>query len=461
MTRTIRPIARASVVLAAMAILGCATPKYTVRITSDPSPADVAVSTSGSDAYSIKTPATQVFEFEDGKVYSLSFSAEGYDTYIRSLSKGQLEVLPATGESDTKALHVALNKTKKLFDELTEIVIIFDPSERKYVGRRKVVRSYEEDVERTTGPVARIVDLGSTLRIGGLALSPDGERIVYAMAEVTMPDADNCPIASANLYAVSNKGGGIAPITDDQHVNLFPMFDGGGDKVFFVSDCFGGSTLVRKSAKERSGGLERVYEDTRGGQISEPSVTPSGLLVFDVVSAGAPRVKARLWTLGGAAQYPQQIGEGHQGRVSPDGSRLVTIGPDHNIWSMTTDGGERTQLTSKATEMLTEIVKKAPGWDPNILAEVYPPYSNPCWSPDGRFILYTSREGRDNSGEPNEDIWMMTSQGTNPTQLTTNGSADQRPVVSPDGKFIYFVSNRGASWAICRMEAPAEMKPAR
>lgn len=453
---------RLLVASAIVAAVGCTPPRYKVRITTTPTPADVTVSSAEEDNYVLRTPTAHVFEFApEGKSYNLTFSAEGYDTYVRSLTKGQLEVLPKTEESDTRALHVTLTKTKKPFEELDEIVIVFDPATHKYVGRRKVVRSYEEDVERTTGPVARIVDLGATLRIGGLALSPDGERLVYALAEVSRSDANNCPIASANLHLVSNKGGGIAPITDDQHVNLFPMFDVGGDKVFFVSDCFGGSTLVRKSAKERSGGLERVYEDTRAGQISEPSVSPTGLLVFDVVGQGAPRVKARLWSLGGPAQYPQQIGEGHQARVSPDGTRIVYIGPDHNIWSMKTDGGERTQLTSKALDMLNEAAKKAPSWDMNTLAEVYPPYSNPCWSPDGRYILYTSREGRDNSGEPNEDIWMMTSEGTNPTQLTTNGSTDQRPDVSPDGRFIYFVSNRGGSWAICRMEAPAILKPAR
>jgi Tol biopolymer transport system component len=87
------------------------------------------------------------------------------------------------------------------------------------------------------------------------------------------------------------------------------------------------------------------------------------------------------------------------------------------------------------------------------LLKYYPPYSFPCWDASGKRIAYTSMQGNDPTGRPNEDIWMIDENGNN-QQLTTNGSADRFPVFSPDGKWIYFFSNRGASWAIWRISAP-------
>jgi Tol biopolymer transport system component len=77
---------------------------------------------------------------------------------------------------------------------------------------------------------------------------------------------------------------------------------------------------------------------------------------------------------------------------------------------------------------------------------------HPCWSPDGGTLLYASDIGKDSNGKRNFDIWMMTADGASNTQLTTNGSTDLMPTYSPDGKYIYFLSNRGFFWDIWRME---------
>ena len=47
---------------------------------------------------------------------------------------------------------------------------------------------------------------------------------------------------------------------------------------------------------------------------------------------------------------------------------------------------------------------------------------------------------------------MMNADGSNPKQLTTNGSRDDHPIVSSDGKTIFFRSNRGLEWNIWVME---------
>ena len=76
----------------------------------------------------------------------------------------------------------------------------------------------------------------------------------------------------------------------------------------------------------------------------------------------------------------------------------------------------------------------------------------PSWSPDGKKIVFASNNGRDLKGRSNFDIWTMNADGSEVTQLTTNGSLDDHPVWDPKGKYIYFRSNRGGFLEIWRMD---------
>ncbi len=61
------------------------------------------------------------------------------------------------------------------------------------------------------------------------------------------------------------------------------------------------------------------------------------------------------------------------------------------------------------------------------------------WSPDGSSIVLASyRTG-------NAEIWLMTSEGGQATQLTHHEATDQHPVWSPDGSKIAFASTRAGN----------------
>jgi TolB protein len=68
----------------------------------------------------------------------------------------------------------------------------------------------------------------------------------------------------------------------------------------------------------------------------------------------------------------------------------------------------------------------------------------PAWSPTGAQIVFTS----DQAG--NFDIWVISSSGGTPTQITTDQAFDGGPGWSPDGSQIVFHSSRGESpdWGI-------------
>ena len=58
--------------------------------------------------------------------------------------------------------------------------------------------------------------------------------------------------------------------------------------------------------------------------------------------------------------------------------------------------------------------------------------TQPTWSPDGRFIAYSSNQ----SG--NFDIWVQALGGGRASRVTTDPSNDWQPDWSPDGNSIAF-----------------------
>lgn len=73
--------------------------------------------------------------------------------------------------------------------------------------------------------------------------------------------------------------------------------------------------------------------------------------------------------------------------------------------------------------------------------------TNPAWSPDGKQIAFTSDRGG------NLDIFVMNADGSHPTNLTNNAAEDGFACWSPDGKRIAFNSYRDGYEGLYTMNA--------
>ncbi|MEO8272715.1 MAG: hypothetical protein ABI620_01445 [Chloroflexota bacterium] len=114
---------------------------------------------------------------------------------------------------------------------------------------------------------------------------------------------------------------------------------------------------------------------------------------------------------------------------SPDGKRIAfagTVATDANTDIYVVDAS-----TGKNLVALTSCKGKAAGCSNDY----------PAWSPDGKLIVFIHQDDYVNEVGVNEQVWVMDADGGNQRALTTGTAIkDQLPNWSPDGKSIVYVS---------------------
>ncbi len=231
-------------------------------------------------------------------------------------------------------------------------------------------------------------------------LSPDGSQIVYS--------------GWPGLYLYDLTDHSIQQITQEER-DSSPRWSPDGRSIIFVNSRNFFSALFRYDLA--SG--ER-YSLTDYQNDLEPDWSPDGERVVFTTSRDGFQ---ELYTMRADGTDLKRLTNNTglndlRARYSPDGQRIAymtnySVGDGTGeIWVMNADGSQPRRMTNNDTDD-----------------------SQPIWSPNGRYLVFTGRTAATSS-----DLFVYDFQMETLRQITALPTVDGNPVWSPDGEWIAFVS---------------------
>jgi TolB protein len=216
------------------------------------------------------------------------------------------------------------------------------------------------------------------------------------------------------IYTQSIDGQELFKLTDNQTINLFPIWDRSSHELLYLSYKSGDSMLYLAN-------LDRRVETRIGsqrGRVIGGAISPDGKRIVAAIERNG-FTNLHLLDRDGRELRPltetQAINVGPA--FSPDG-RLVAFTSDRSgtpqIWVMPLDGGAARRLTYSGNYNTT-----------------------PAFSPKGDRIAFQSRQGG------GFEIYAIPVGGGQAARMTDGTGSNRSPTWSPDGRYIAFSSNRG------------------
>jgi hypothetical protein len=368
------------------------------------------------------TPLTKELVFDDAnQPFEVTLRKEGFKDALTNLAYAPLSRTDYT---------VKLDKVEAIPMELISVEPQHTDTGVKLVLTRKPTLAYLEVIERSpnVASVTRVTaNEDKDLNIGPPVMSPAEGVVLFA--EI-VEEENKSWYSNIQKQRVGELG--KTRLTYGKWHDMFPAFTPDGKKAIFSSNRTSSNPTLWQVGVDIQIGLTKLTY-TQAEDYS-PSVAPGDkMVVFASNPPGAD--EPQIWIFSRDSNLLTQLREGESPQVSPDSKRIMFIRQDklskrHQLWVMSSDGAEETQLSQNT--------------DYDIM--------DPRWSPDGKWIVYASNEGFDSQKLRNFDVWMMSSNGSKRTQLTTNGSQDDSPCWDYEGKTIYFRSNRGGAWNIWRFQ---------
>lgn len=225
------------------------------------------------------------------------------------------------------------------------------------------------------------------------------------------------------IYVCDYDGHNLKRITSDQSIALFPRWSPKGDKLLFNSFKEGGSKLYMKDLT--SGSVRRL--SGRKGLNIGASWAPDGKKVALTLSLGT---NPNIYTIDLEGKVIKRLVD-HWGidvspSFSPDGNKIAFVSNrsgSPQIYVLDLMEGKEERLTFEGKYN-----------------------TSPNWSALNRITFSGMSDGF-------LDIYSMNADGSNLRRLTENQGKNEDPCWSPDGRYIVFSSNREGRYHLYIMNA--------
>jgi len=281
-------------------------------------------------------------------------------------------------------------------------------------------------------------DVHRLLDVSDLAISPEGDWVAYSV-ERTVLDEDRY---TSDLYMVSWDGETRVQLTHtEKHGESHPRFSPDGKYLAFIASRGDGDDEGGPKSKAQVWLLNRA-----GGEAQRVTELPGGVSDFEWAPDGQ-----RLVLVSGDP-HPDEV-ETEDASGGDDGSepekkksqtpRPIVVKRYHfkmDREGFLEDRYERLYLFDLATRKATLLTEGA-----------FDSYQ-PAWSPDGKWIAFTSKRPSEEQPDPdrtlNTDIYLLEArEGAEARKLNEWTGADSQPVWSPDGTKIAYVQGTAGKYA--------------
>jgi dipeptidyl aminopeptidase/acylaminoacyl peptidase len=263
-------------------------------------------------------------------------------------------------------------------------------------------------------------DMMSLKRVSEPIVSPDGKWVLFSAVDVDLAANKK----TAHSWVVPTAGGSAHEIIPDQDADR-PRWAPDGKRFAFVSTKESGSQIWIAD-----------FDGTRGNVTGVHRLT-----------AIATEAEGELWSPDGknilfiSSVYPECADEGCNQRKLEESSHsmvkaMIFSHLLYRHWN-SYKGGKRSHLL---------IISAQGGSSRDLTPGDYdaPVFSlggqdNYAFSPDGQEICYTSNHDPAEATSTNNDLWVVSVNGGEATNITAeNKASDSTPVYSPDGNYIAY-----------------------
>ena len=253
--------------------------------------------------------------------------------------------------------------------------------------------------------------------VSGAQMSPDGKWVAYTVRTLNLHEDKS----TRQIWMSPAAGGEAMPLTAKGENSSSPRWSPDGRYLAFLSARGEGAKTQVWQIYMGGGEAQQLTETIQGVESFEWA--PSGSrMVLVIQDASADEIEAA-----------QRAKEGKKPEKRAQRPWVI----DRQQMKFDTVGYlDRRRTHLYVFDATTKAMTQATSGDFDD--------REPAWSPDGRFLAFTSNRTPDADANYNTDIWVVAAdnpdKGKSLTRVTTNPGTDHSPAWSPDGKWIACVS---------------------
>jgi Tol biopolymer transport system component/C-terminal processing protease CtpA/Prc len=330
-----------------------------------------------------------------------------------------------TGGGDVYVLTLATGELTRLtFDDANELVSGWSPDSKAIY------------FQSTSHEISGLLDVYRVGAEGGTPMQVAGDR--YTTEYFAAPSSSGAMAITARANAASQwwrkghshldeseiwivRNTAYQAVTNGGAKDAWPMWDGDGKALYFMSDRSGAQNIWAVPAAAQGFGAARAITNFKDGRVLWPTISKDGKTIAFERDFG-------IWTVDTAGGQPREVAITLRGApaaaavehrtfsdqiqelaLSPDGKKIAFTVHGEVFSASAKDGGDAVRVTNTA------------GDDAEIV-----------WAPDSRRLAYMS----DRDGTNHLFLYDFATGGE--TQLTSGRGRDDMPRFSPDGKWLAF-----------------------